>query len=111
MCKYFCRVSDVDSDNYINSWKSKGLPDENIMAPNTSDEKLNPELSFFVTKTKVEFNGSCLELDKIMYNHGKVVNIYIVYEILFGVDMSLSTNIDNGKKDKLILVKGLTQGL
>ena len=87
------------------------MPDENIMAPNTSDEKLNPELSFFVTKTKVEFNGSCLELDKIMYNHGKVVNIYIVYEILFGVDMSLSTNIDNRKKDKLILVKGLTQGL
>ena len=35
----------------------------------------------FGTKTKVEFNGSCLKQDKITYDHGKVVNIYIVYEI------------------------------
>ena len=30
---------------------------------------------------KQESNGSCLKQDKITYNHGKVVNIYIVYEI------------------------------
>ena len=29
----------------------------------------------------MEFNGSSLKQDKIMYNHGKVVNIYIAYEI------------------------------
>ena len=33
------------------------------------------------TKIRVRFNGSCLEQDKITYTHGKVVNIYIVYEI------------------------------
>ena len=32
-------------------------------------------------------------------------------EIIFGVDMSLSSNIDNRKKDILILVKGPTQKL
>ena len=29
----------------------------------------------------MEFNGSSLKQDKIMYTHGKVVNIYIVYEL------------------------------
>ena len=109
-----------------------------------------------------------MKQDKITYNHGKVVNIYIVYEIsrnvnisdcpalenclfgavsltkntdidkykyseygigfdrhgfcshpsgetgrnviIFGVDISSSTKIDNRKKDILILGKGPTQG-
>ena len=53
------------------------MSDENITAPNTSDYKLNSELSFFSTKTKVIFNGSCLKQDKITYDHGNVVNTYL----------------------------------
>ena len=56
------------------------MSDENITAPNTSNYNFNPQLSFFDTKIKVEFKGSCLKQDKITYDHGKVVNIYIVYE-------------------------------
>ena len=41
-------------------------------------------LEIKVTKTRVEFNGSCLKQDKIMYTHGKIVNIYIVYETVGG---------------------------
>ena len=110
-----------------------------------------------------------MKQDKVTFNHGKVVNIYIVYEIsksinisdyptlenylfgavsltknadidkygysgygtgfhrhgsfsfpdtglgrniiIFGVDMSSSTKIDNRKKYILILGKGPTQGL
>ena len=120
------------------------------------------------TKARVKFNGDCLKQEKITFNHGKIVNIYIVYEIersvnissyptlenclfgavkltkhidvdlykysgygigfdrkgsysigneigrnviIFGVDMSSSTKIDNRKKDILILGKGPTQGL
>ena len=37
--------------------------------------------SYFGTKTRVELNGSCLKQDKIVYNHRKIVNICIVYEI------------------------------
>ena len=55
--------------------------DENITAPTTSDYSLNPQLSYYGTNTRVEFKGSCLKQDKITYNHGKVVNNYIVYEI------------------------------
>ena len=29
----------------------------------------------------VKFNGNCLKQDKITFNHGKTVNIYIVYDL------------------------------
>ena len=57
------------------------MSDENITAPTTSNYKLNTQLSYFGTKTRAEFNGSCLKQGKITYDHGKIVNIYIVYEI------------------------------
>ena len=76
--KYFKVIA---STNYVSSWKSKGLSDENITAPTTSDYKLNPQLSYFGTKTRLDFRGGCLKQDKITFNHGKIVNIYIVYEL------------------------------
>ena len=30
---------------------------------------------------RVKFNRSCLKQNKVIFNHGKVVNIYIVYEL------------------------------
>ena len=29
----------------------------------------------------VKFNGSCLKQDKIIFNHGKTVNIYIFHDL------------------------------
>ena len=81
MYRCFKRVIGVGTGNYIDFWKSKGLSDENITAPSTSDYKLNPQLSYFGTKTRVEIRGSYLKQDKITFNHGKIVNIYIVYEL------------------------------
>ena len=43
--------------------------------------KLNPQLSYFGTKSRSDFRGSCLKQDKITFSHGKIVNIYIVYEL------------------------------
>ena len=71
----------IANTKYISSWKSKGLSDENITGPTTSDYKLNPQSSYFGTKTRQEFRVSCLKQDKITSNHGKIVNIYIVYEL------------------------------
>ena len=45
------------------------------------DFGLNPQSSYFGTKTTVEFEGSCLKQHKTTYDHGKVVHIYIVDEI------------------------------
>ena len=67
--------------DYVSSWKSKGLSGESIKPPTTSDNSLTPILNYYGTKTRVKFTGSCLKQSKISYTHGKVVNIYIVYEL------------------------------
>ena len=76
--KYFKVIASTD---YVSSWKSKGLSAETIKPPATSDNSLTPALSYYGTKTRVKFTGSCLKQPKISYTHGKVVNIYIVYEL------------------------------
>ena len=76
--KYFKVITNTD---YISSWKSKGLSAESIKPPTTSDNSLTPALSYYGTKTRVKFTGSCLKQSKILYTHGKVINIYIVYEL------------------------------
>ena len=76
--KHFKVISNTD---YISSWKSKGLSAESIKPPTTSDNCLTPAISYYGTKTRVKFTGSCLKQSKISYTHGKVVNIYIVYEL------------------------------
>ena len=42
---------------------------------------LTPTLSYYGIKTRVKFTGCCLKQSKISYTHGKVINIYIVYEL------------------------------
>ena len=76
--KYFKRITNTD---YISSWKSKGLSAESIKPPIRSDNSLTPALSYYGTKTRAKFTGSSLKQSQISYTHGKVVNIYIVYEL------------------------------
>ena len=82
--RYFKKIA---STEIISSWKSKGLSDEIIKSPATSNNSLDPELSSFINKIKVKSNGSCLKQDKITYTHGAIVIIYTVYE--------LSSNLNN----------------
>ena len=42
---------------------------------------ITPSSDYLGVKIRVKFNGSCLKENKITYTHGKIVNIYIVYEI------------------------------
>ena len=81
MYRYFKKIIGVGIGDYIYFWKSKGFSDGSINSPITSDYSLTPILRYFGTKTRVEFNGSCLKQDKITFTHGKIVNIYIGYEI------------------------------
>ena len=71
-------VSVIDS---VLSWQSKGLSNESIKPPTTSNNSLNPRLSYNDTKIKIKFTGSCLKQSKFTFTHKKVVNIYIVYEL------------------------------
>ena len=133
---------------------------ERVNSITASNYSVTPGLSYYGNKIRVKCIGSSLKQDKIVYPHGKIVKIYIVYEInknfnlssyptlenflfgavslnknndidkykysaygivfdrkegflvdnvfdrnciTFGVDMSLSVNVDNKKKDILFL--------
>ena len=52
-----------------------------IKPTTVSNNLLNPLLNYLDTKIRVKFDGNCLKQSKISYTHGKVVNIYVVYEI------------------------------
>ena len=47
------------------------------------------------TKISVKFNGDCLKEKKITFNHGKIVNIYIVYELEKSVNISSYPKAEN----------------
>ena len=60
----------IASTGYVSSWKSKGLSAETIRPPSTSDNCLTYAVSYYVTKTRVKFIGSCLKQPTISYTHG-----------------------------------------
>ena len=66
---------------YISSWKSKGLSDEAIKSPVTSDNSLTPLTDYLASKMRLKFTGSCLKQPKLQCTHGTIVNIYTVYEL------------------------------
>ena len=70
----------ITTNDYVLSWKSKGLSAESIKPPSTSTNSLTPVLNYYGTKTRVRFTGSCLKHPKTSYTHRKVVNIYIASE-------------------------------
>ena len=67
----------------ISEWKSKGSSDESVKSPTTSDKIYFPWLNYIGNKVRTKFVRKCLKQDKITSTHGKIVNIYIFYEINF----------------------------
>ena len=61
----------IGNTDYVSLWKSKGLSAETIEPPAKSDNSLTPEVSYYGTKTRVKFNGSCLKQPNVLYNHEK----------------------------------------
>ena len=61
MYRYFKVLSIIQYLEYVWEWKSKELSSESIKAISTSDNSLNPTLSYYDAKTRVKFTGSCLE--------------------------------------------------
>ena len=93
MQKYFKLASDHAS--IILSWKSKGLSDERIKSPATPNNILNPSQDYVGTKARVKFSGDCLKQEKITFSRGKIVNIYIIYEIEKSVNISSYPTLEN----------------
>ena len=58
MHRYFTLITNT---NHISSWKSKGLSDESIKPPTTSDNSLAPAINNYGNKIRVKFARSCLK--------------------------------------------------
>ena len=94
----------INNTDYISSWKSTGLSAENIKPPTTSHNSLTPTLSYYGAKARVTFTGSCLK-PKISYTHGKVVNIYTVYELGASSSNNNDPKLENCLFDAVTLTK------
>ena len=62
------------STGSISLWESKGL-----IKP--TDNSLATAVKFTGKRMYVKLSGSCLKQNKITFNHGKTVNIYIAYDL------------------------------
>ena len=58
------------------------MSNESIKPPTAPYNRVTPELFYCSTKTMVSFPGACLKQNKVTFNHGKTVNIYIVYRLI-----------------------------
>ena len=72
----------IANTKYISLWKSKVLSDETITPNATSDNSLTPWIDHYGIKIRLKFNKSCLKQpNKLTYDNGHIVNVYIVYEL------------------------------
>ena len=71
------------------------MSDEKVNSIKTPNHSITPNLYYYGTKTRVEFNGSCLKQDSVTFNRGKVVNIYIVCEISKSINISDYPTLEN----------------
>ena len=103
--RYFKVFSITQYLEYVSEWKCKGLSNESFKEISTSENSLNPTLSYYGTKIGVQFTGDCLKQSKITYTHRKVVNIYIAY----GLGASSSNDSDPTLKNSLFDAVTLTK--
>ena len=81
------------------------MSDERISSIKTPDYGITPKLNYYGTETRVEFNGSCLKQEKITYTHGKLVNIYTVYELTSSTSEENDPTIKNSLFGAVTLTK------
>ena len=87
MYKYFKTFIENNSA-FIFSWESKGLSNEKIGSTKTSNYNLAPRLVYDNARIELNFSGDLLKRDKVTYNHGPIINIYVGYRFTPGINNS-----------------------
>ena len=95
MYKYFKVFFITQYVEYVSEQKSKGLSDEGIKAISASDNSFNPILGYYDTKIRVKLTGGYLKQPNTSYTHGKVVSIYIVYELVVSISNDSDPSLKN----------------
>ena len=99
--KYFKMVIN-GSTVYAHYWQSRGLSDGKLNArgATTSNDEL-PILKYEKNKLGLQFTEDILRQNKVTFNHGKVVNIYIVYKLSYhtsNIDFTLENCLSGAVK-------------
>ena len=68
--------------NEFSSWESKGLSNEKICSVTKPSSSQHPSLAYDQARIKLIFSGDFLKRDKVTYNHGPIVHIYIVDRLI-----------------------------
>ena len=71
----------IANTKYISSWKSKELSDETITPYATSDNSLTPLIDHYGTRIRLKFSSCLKQPNKLTYDYGHKLNVYIVYEL------------------------------
>ena len=100
--RYFKMIANT---KHISSWKSKGLSNESIKPPITSDNNLISLTDYLGDKIRLKLGGSCLKQPIVTYSHRNTLNICIVYKL----GASSSFNGDPTLKNSLFGVVRLTK--
>ena len=75
--------------NKISSWESKGLFNEKIGSINTFSFNFSSTPVYNDARIKLKSGGDFFKQDdNATYNHGPIVNIYIVYRLISGINNS-----------------------
>ena len=76
MRKYFKLNTVINVVDHVLSWRPKGTSNENIKPPATSNYGLNPKLSYYGTKIRVQFTKSCLKESNFTFTHKSSKYLY-----------------------------------
>ena len=87
--KYFKTFADSHF-TFVSSWESKGLSNEKIISPKTTDTDSSPKVIYNNGGVHLRLISDYLKQDKVVYNHGSIVNIYVVYELSFSTTSDIT---------------------
>ena len=71
------------------------MSDETINSISASNYSNTLELSCYGCTIRVKFNWSRLKRDNTTYSHGKIVNVYFIYEISKNFNISSYPKLEN----------------
>ena len=80
MYKYFKTFTE-NNFIYTSSWESKGLSNKRISSTKTSNYDQPPIPVYDNARIRLSFTGDLLKQNKVTYDHGSIMNIYIVYRL------------------------------
>ena len=81
------------------------MSNEKISSITRSNYNQAPSLAYDNVRIKLKFFGALLKQDKIIYNHGPIVNIYIVYRL--GPSITNDITLENCPLGAVKLTKNL----